>query len=117
MRIAINPWVGYEASAAVVAYLLAELGYKVELRGTGGRVLEGLRGRLRRCDHRELGPPGAEAGVHRQKKVAVSAGLTGNKGVIGWYVPEWMAQRYPEITDLPEAERSTTGPVQDGEER
>ena len=31
VRIAINPWVGYEANAAVVAYLLEEeLGYTVE---------------------------------------------------------------------------------------
>ncbi len=32
VKIAINPWVGYEASANVVAYLLKnELGYQVEL--------------------------------------------------------------------------------------
>lgn len=32
VKIAINPWVGYEASANVVAYLLKnELGYTVEL--------------------------------------------------------------------------------------
>src|SRR3970040_157696 len=31
VKIAINPWVGYEANAAVVAYLLeTELGYTVE---------------------------------------------------------------------------------------
>jgi glycine betaine/proline transport system substrate-binding protein len=31
--------------------------------------------------------------------VAVEQGLTGNKGVIGWYVPPWMAERYPDIVD------------------
>jgi glycine betaine/proline transport system substrate-binding protein len=33
-----------------------------------------------------------------EQKVAVEAGLTGNKGVIGWYVPPWMAERHPDIT-------------------
>ena len=31
--------------------------------------------------------------------VAQSAGSTGNKGQIGWYVPPWMVQKYPDITD------------------
>ncbi len=26
-------------------------------------------------------------------------GLTGNDGVIGWYVPPWMVDKYPDITD------------------
>ena len=30
---------------------------------------------------------------------AVNAGLTGNDGVIGWYVPPWMAEKYPDITN------------------
>ena len=31
--------------------------------------------------------------------VAQSAGSTGIKGVIGWYVPPWMVEQYPDITD------------------
>ena len=34
-----------------------------------------------------------------EQKVAVDAGPTGNKGIIGWYVPPWMAKEYPDITD------------------
>src|SRR5690606_2724076 len=34
-----------------------------------------------------------------QKKLAVNAGPNGNIGVIGWYVPQWMAEKYPDITD------------------
>ena len=26
-------------------------------------------------------------------------GPTGNIGIIGWYVPPWMAKKYPDITD------------------
>ena len=29
----------------------------------------------------------------------VDAGPTGNKGIIGWYVPPWMAKKYPDITN------------------
>lgn len=32
--------------------------------------------------------------MSRQKTV-LDAGLTGNDGIIGWYVPPWMAQQYP----------------------
>ncbi|MCT9932938.1 ABC transporter substrate-binding protein [Planotetraspora sp. A-T 1434] len=101
VRLALNRWVGYEASAAVVAYLLKhELGYTVELvksdeadawkgfeTGTVDVVIENWA-------HPELKKEYIE-----QKNVAVTAGETGNKGVIGWYVPEWMAQKYPDITD------------------
>ena len=31
--------------------------------------------------------------------MAEDAGPTGNKGVIGWYVPPWMAKKYPDITN------------------
>ncbi|KAB8183515.1 MULTISPECIES: ABC transporter substrate-binding protein [Microbispora] len=101
VRLAINPWIGYEASAAVVAYLLEhELGYKVEKiesaeadswkgfeKGTVDAVLENW-------SHPELKKEYIE-----DKKVAITAGEDGNKGVIGWYVPEWMVQKYPDITD------------------
>jgi glycine betaine/proline transport system substrate-binding protein len=33
------------------------------------------------------------------EKLAVEAGLTGNRGVIGWYVPPWMKEEYPDITN------------------
>ncbi|WP_208868273.1 ABC transporter substrate-binding protein [Microbispora triticiradicis] len=101
VKLAINPWIGYEASAAVVAYLLEhELGYKVEKiesgeadswkgfeKGTVDVVLENWA-------HPELKKEFIE-----QKKVAVTAGENGNKGVLGWYVPEWMVKKYPDITD------------------
>ncbi|OPG14661.1 ABC transporter substrate-binding protein [Microbispora sp. GKU 823] len=101
VRLAINPWIGYEASAAVVAYLLEhELGYKVEKiesgeadswkgfeKGTVDVILENW-------NHPELKKEYID-----EKKVAITAGEDGNKGVLGWYVPEWMVQKYPDITD------------------
>ncbi len=34
-----------------------------------------------------------------QEGVAVEAGPTGGTGIIGWWVPPWMAEKYPDITD------------------
>jgi glycine betaine/proline transport system substrate-binding protein len=33
------------------------------------------------------------------QKTVEDAGMTGNEGIIGWYVPPWMAQKYPDITN------------------
>ncbi|MEO3804410.1 ABC transporter substrate-binding protein [Nonomuraea sp. B1E8] len=101
VAIDVHAWVGYEAQAAVLAYLLKhELGYAVKTRkaaeaqswkdfesGKVDVIVENW-------GHNDLKKEFIE-----EKKVALSAGLTGNKGVIGWYVPEWMAKKYPDITD------------------
>ena len=34
-----------------------------------------------------------------EQKTVVDAGPTGSKGIIGWYVPPWMAKKYPDITN------------------
>jgi glycine betaine/proline transport system substrate-binding protein len=34
-----------------------------------------------------------------EQKVAVEAGSTGVKGVIGWYVAPWMVEKYPDLKD------------------
>jgi glycine betaine/proline transport system substrate-binding protein len=101
VKIDIHAWAGYEAQAAVLAYLLErELGYKVVKR----EIKEDESWRdfesgevdviVENWGHNHLKEEFIE-----QKKVALSAGLTGNKGVIGWYVPEWMVKKYPDITN------------------
>jgi glycine betaine/proline transport system substrate-binding protein len=101
VRIAINPWVGYEANAAVVAYLLEEeLGYTVEEKNLKEEISwQGFETGevdviLENWGHEDLKQTYIE-----EKKVAVEVGPTGNTGTIGWYVPEWMVQEYPDITD------------------
>ncbi|GGS94454.1 ABC transporter substrate-binding protein [Nonomuraea spiralis] len=101
VNIDVHAWVGYEAQAAVLAYLLEhELGYKVSTRknneSDSWRDFESGKVDVivENWGHNDLKKEYIE-----QKKVALSAGLTGNKGVIGWYVPEWMAKKYPDITD------------------
>ncbi|KAB8197123.1 glycine/betaine ABC transporter substrate-binding protein [Nonomuraea phyllanthi] len=102
VNIDIHGWVGYEAQAAVLAYLLEhELGYTVRTRKDMAEADSWAEFESGKVDviveswgHNDLKKKYIE-----QEKVALSAGLTGNKGVIGWYVPEWMVKKYPDITD------------------
>ncbi|MER7502417.1 ABC transporter substrate-binding protein [Nonomuraea pusilla] len=101
VNIDIHGWVGYQAQAAVLAYLLEhELGYQVRTRemkeSDSWRDFESGKVDVivESWGHEDLKQEYIE-----KRKVALSAGLTGNKGVIGWYVPEWMAKEYPDITD------------------
>jgi len=98
---AINPWVGYEASAAVVDYLLQhELGYRVETTNkTEEESWKGLEDGTVDVIIENWAHPEFKADYIEKKHVALTAGENGNKGQIGWYVPEWMAKKYPDITN------------------
>ncbi len=101
VRIAINPWVGYEASAAVITYLLEKkLGYTVEKKELAEQISwEGFEKGDVDVIVENWGHEDLKKTFIQDRKVAVEAGPTGNKGVIGWYIPKWMADRYPGITD------------------
>jgi glycine betaine/proline transport system substrate-binding protein len=99
--IAVNPWVGYEANAGVVGYLLEnELGFEVEYKDLAEQVSwEGFESGdvdaiVENWGHADLIQTYVE-----EKGVAVAAGSTGIDGIIGWFVPPWMAEEYPDITD------------------
>jgi glycine betaine/proline transport system substrate-binding protein len=101
VNIAVNPWVGYEADAAVVAYLLeTELGYTVEKKNLAEQVSwEGFPTGdvdviLENWGHDDL-----KAKYIDTDKTAQSAGELGVTGIIGWYVPAWMKEQYPDIDD------------------
>jgi glycine betaine/proline transport system substrate-binding protein len=101
VNIAVNPWVGYEADAAVVSYLLAKkLGYTVQKKNLKEEVSwQGFESGQVDVVLENWGHDDLKKTYIEQKKVAVEVGPTGNKGVIGWYVPEWLAQAHPDITD------------------
>ncbi|GID26099.1 ABC transporter substrate-binding protein [Paractinoplanes brasiliensis] len=101
VNLAINPWVGYEANAAVIAYLLEkEMGYTVEKKELKEEIAwQGFESGEVDAIVENWGHPDLKKTYIEDKKVAVEAGPTGNEGVIGWYVPEWMTQQYPDITD------------------
>jgi glycine betaine/proline transport system substrate-binding protein len=100
-NLAVNPWVGYEADAAVVAYVAEkklgctvkkkDLKEEIAWQGFGTGEVDAI---LENWGHDDLKKKYIE-----QQKTAVEAGQTGNKGVIGWYVPPWLAEKYPDITD------------------
>jgi glycine betaine/proline transport system substrate-binding protein len=100
-NIAINPWVGYEANAAVIGYVAErDLKCKVVKKDLKEEVAwQGFESGEVDVVVENWGHPDLVAKYIDEKKVAVDAGRTGNKGVIGWYVPPWMATQYPDITD------------------
>lgn len=100
VRIAVNPWTGSAANAHVlgevartrlgcqVSYVpLAEADNWSALEQGTVDVVPEIWG------HEEFAAPYLEV-----RKTVVDAGLTGGDGTIGWFVPPWMAQRYPDIT-------------------
>jgi len=101
VNIAINPWVGYEANAAVVANILEkELGYKVEKKDLKEDVSwQGFETGEVDVIIENWGHPDLEKKYIDEDKVAQNAGDTGNIGIIAWYVPKWLVDEHPDITD------------------
>jgi glycine betaine/proline transport system substrate-binding protein len=101
LNMAINPWVGYEASAHVVGYVAkTKLGCKVTYKdlkeevawqGFGAGTVDVV---IENWGHDDLVKKYIDG-----NKTAVDAGPNGNKGIIGWYVPPWLAKAHPDITD------------------
>ncbi|MFI5838316.1 ABC transporter substrate-binding protein [Catenuloplanes sp. NPDC051500] len=101
VNIAINAWVGYEANAAVLTHLLEkEMGYTVEEKSLKEEVAwQGFETGEVDVIVENWGHDDLKKTYIDEKKVAVTVGPTGNQGAIGWYVPQWMADKYPDITD------------------
>jgi glycine betaine/proline transport system substrate-binding protein len=101
LRIAVNPWTGYVSNAHVIGYVAKtklgcnvtypdvkeEVGWQGMASGTIDTIVENW-------GHADL----VKKYIDGQKSVQ-DAGPTGGKGIIGWYVPPWMAEKYPDITD------------------
>jgi glycine betaine/proline transport system substrate-binding protein len=98
-NLAVSPWVGYEANAAVVAYVAKNdlgctvvkknLKEEISWQGFGTGEIDAV---LENWGHEDL-----KKKYIQQQKVAVGAGSTGVKGVIGWYVAPWMVAKYPDL--------------------
>lgn len=99
--IAVNNWVGYEASAHVVGYVArtrlgCQVDYKslseeVSWQGMGSDQVDVV---IENWGHEDLKQKFIE-----EQGIAKEAGPNGNIGVIGWWVPPWMVEEYPDITD------------------
>lgn len=101
LNIAINAWVGYEADAAVVGYLAhnrlgctvvnKNLNEAVSWQGFSTGEVDVVLENWARTDLAQK--------YITDQKVAVDAGPSGNTGIIGWYVPPFLAAKYPDILD------------------
>ncbi len=98
---AVNPWVGYEADAHVVGYLAKhKLGCDVKYKKLKEEVAwQGFGSGEVDTVIENWGHPDLKKKYIQKAGTAQEAGLTGNKGVIGWFVPPWMAKKYPDITN------------------
>jgi glycine betaine/proline transport system substrate-binding protein len=101
VNVAVSPWVGYEANAAVYGYVAKNrLGCKVVTKDLKEEVSwQGLSTGevdviLENWGHADLVKK-----YVTDAHVAVDLGPTGNQGVIGWYVPPWLAKAHPEVLD------------------
>jgi len=101
LRIAVNPWTGYVANAHVIGVLAKEkLGCNVtypevkEEVGWQGMDSGSIDAVVENWGHDDLVKTYVD-----EKKTVEDAGLTGNEGLIGWFVPQWMADKYPDILD------------------
>jgi glycine betaine/proline transport system substrate-binding protein len=99
VNIAVNPWVGYQADAVVVANILEkQMGYKVVLKDLKEDVSwQGFDSGEVDVILENWGHPDLEKTYITDKKVAMDGGQTGNVGIIGWYVPKWFADEHPDV--------------------
>jgi len=102
INMAVNPWVGYEASAYVVGGVAETLGctvtYKelkedVSWQGFGTGEVDVI--------IEDWGHPDLEAKFFEGEGdgSATDFGPQGNVGIIGWFVPPWLAEEHPEVLD------------------
>lgn len=101
VTLADNPWIGYEADVAVVSYVLnnklhctvsiKHLTEQVSWQGFSTGQVDAI---LENWGHADLAKQ-----YITTTHAAVDLGSDGLTGVIGWYVPPWMVQKYPDITN------------------
>jgi len=101
VNIALNAWTGYASDAYVVGDLAqSKLGCTVnyvklaEQPSWVGMANGSVDTILENWGHDDLVKK-----YITQQHVVEDAGMTGNEGIIGWYLPPWMAQKYSDITD------------------
>jgi glycine betaine/proline transport system substrate-binding protein len=100
VKMMINQWVGAAANIAVAQCLLQQMGYKVETSTLAEEVAwQGFETGQVDVILENWGHPDLEKHYITDTKLATDAGPMGVKGIIGWYVPGWMAEKYPDITD------------------
>ena len=103
INMAVNPWVGYEADAYVVGHVAEQqlgctVNYKdlkedVSWQGFGTGEVDVV---IEDWGHPDLEKKFFEGSGDGS---AMDGGPTGNVGIIGWYVPPWLAEEHPDILE------------------
>ncbi len=101
LRIAVNPWTGYVSNAYVIGHLAeTEFGCNVTYPEVKEEVgWQGMSDGSIDTVVENWGHPDLVKKYIDEQGTVEDAGLTGNQGIIGWYVPPWMAEEYPDILD------------------
>jgi glycine betaine/proline transport system substrate-binding protein len=101
LNMAVNPWVGYEASAHVVGYVAkTKLGCKVTYKDLKEEVSwQGFGSGTVDVVIENWGHPDLVKKYIDGNKTAEDFGPNGNIGVIGWFVPPWLAKAHPDVLD------------------
>ena len=100
VQLMINQWVGAEANVAVAQCLLQQMGYKVTTNTLAEEVAwQGFSTGEVDVILENWGHPDLEKKYITDGKQATDVGPNGVTGIIGWYVPAWMVEKYPDITD------------------
>lgn len=101
LRIALNNWTGYAANAYVIGEIAkTKLGCNVTYPALTEEVSwQGMASGSVDTIVENWGHPDLVKEYITDGKTVVDAGLTGNEGIIGWFVPPWMVQKYPDITN------------------
>jgi glycine betaine/proline transport system substrate-binding protein len=100
VKMMVNQWVGAAANVAVAQCLLQQMGYKVETSTLAEEVAwQGFATGEVDVILENWGHPELEKKYIQDEKLAVDDGPMGVQGIIGWYVPKWMVDKYPDITD------------------
>ncbi len=99
VNMALNDWVGYTADAYVIGEIASKqlgctMNYKnlAEQLSWAGEAAGSIDVIMENWGHQDLA-----AKYIKQQHVVQDAGLTGNTGVIGWFVPPWLAKAHPDI--------------------
>jgi glycine betaine/proline transport system substrate-binding protein len=101
LDMALNPWVGYTANAYVVGRVAeTQLGCEVEYKDLAEELSwAGMATGEVDVVIENWGHPDLVKKYIDNQGVAQDAGLTGNDGIIGWYVPPWLAEEHPDVLD------------------
>jgi glycine betaine/proline transport system substrate-binding protein len=101
MNMAVNNWVGYAADAYVVGYVAqSKLGCNVVYKTLDeGPSWVGFASGEVDVVIENWGHPELVAKYVKGDHTAELAGQTGNIGIIGWYVPPWLAKAHPDVTN------------------